>query len=82
MQNKQSHAQKAHRPVLSSPSEVIKMLNMTKPHENKEQGKTQHEMPRSTLRKHPRAKIGTLCFRILLKTLLSISQGDIPFLNI
>ena len=46
MQNIQTNAQEAHRPALSSPCEVITMLNELKnKHENKEQGKTEHEMP-------------------------------------
>ena len=42
MQNKQTNARESHRPALSSPSEVITMLNRT---ENT--GMTQHETPRS-----------------------------------
>ena len=46
--NKQTNAREAHRPALSSPSEVITMLKGMKKHENKEQGKTlKHEAPRS-----------------------------------
>ena len=41
--NIQTTAPDAHRPNRSSPSEVITMLNRTKQHENKEEGKTQHE---------------------------------------
>ena len=50
MQNKQTNTREAHRPALSSPSDVITMLNglktkqnKTKKHENKKQSKTQHE---------------------------------------
>ena len=39
----QTTTREAHRPDLSSLSEVITMLNRTKQHENKEQGKTQLE---------------------------------------
>ena len=35
-------AREAHRPALSSPSAVIKMLKGLKKHENKEQGKIKH----------------------------------------
>ena len=47
MQNKQTNAPKAYRPAPSSPSEVITMLKELKKHEDKEQGKTRHEAPRS-----------------------------------
>ena len=46
--NKQTHAnaREAHRPVPSSPSEVITMLNGIKKIKNKEHGKTlKHEVP-------------------------------------
>ena len=49
VQNKQTNAREAHRHTLSSPSEVIILLNGLKKqqHEHKEQGKTQHETPHS-----------------------------------
>ena len=47
MQNKQTNAREAHRPAPSSPSEVNTMLKGLKRHEDKEQGKTKHEAPRS-----------------------------------
>ena len=44
MQNKQTSAREAHRPALSSPSELITMLKGKKKHEDKEHGKTlKHE---------------------------------------
>ena len=48
MQDKQRNAREAYRASLSSPSEVITMLNKTekKQNENMEQDKTQHETPR------------------------------------
>ena len=48
VQNTQTNAREAHRPAPSSPCEVITMLNRTeKKHEDKEQGMTQHETPRT-----------------------------------
>ena len=48
VRNKQTNARKAYKPALSSPSEVITILNRTEnKHENKEQGQTQYETPRS-----------------------------------
>ena len=46
---KLTNEQEANRPALSSPNEVITMLNRTerKEHENKTQGKTQQETPRN-----------------------------------
>ena len=41
------NAWKAHRPALSSASEVTALLKRTKNHENKEQGKNEHETPQS-----------------------------------
>ena len=50
VQNKPIISREAYRQSLSSPSEVITMLNriakQKQKHENKEQGKTQHETPR------------------------------------
>ena len=47
VQNKQTHARETHRQAPSSPSEVITMLKGLKKHEDKEQGKTKNEVPRS-----------------------------------
>ena len=49
MQNKQTNAREAHRPALSSPIEVITMLKGPRKDENKKQGKTHHETPRSKI---------------------------------
>ena len=60
VQNKQTNLREAHRPGLSSPSEVITTLKgLGKKHENKEQGKTQHETPRSKNHKATHSKNNT-----------------------
>ena len=56
MQNKQTNAREAHIPALPSPSEVTTMLKRLDKHENKEQGKTQHETSRSKKHKTTQSK--------------------------
>ena len=57
---KQTSAQEAHRPALSSPSEVITMLKGMKKHKQKEHGETlKHEAPRSINNKATQNKDST-----------------------
>ena len=44
--------QEKHKDQLSSPSEVIIILNRTEKHDKKKQGKIQHEMPRTKYTKN------------------------------
>ena len=47
MQDEQTNAWESYRPTLSSPSEVVTVLNKTEKYENKEQDKTRRETHRS-----------------------------------
>ena len=56
---KQTNAREAHRPALSSPSEVSTVLKGPTKHENKEKGKPQHETPRTKTHKTTQNKNNT-----------------------
>ena len=78
-----SNAREAPRPGLSSPSEMITMLNKTekKKHDYKEQGKTQHEAP--LIKKHKSTQNKNLIrATVLERSVASTIEGLIlPFVE-